>query len=299
MNRKVLSLKHAAGMLLTISGFSPLMPAHALGISLGDWVSPSPGHPIFAWHVVQTNNHKTYQDNKVVNDKARMNITSTLVRYTYPVRVADGVVANPQFGVIAASIDSNRPSGLNDTAGLSDPFFTVPFFFTLDAEHREYFVAAPFVFFPVGRYDHDQSMNTGENRWHTALQLGYQRQLVGNYNIELMGEANFFTNNDKSGPDNGSLSQDPMYQVNAAVSYMFGQRLNNLVGGGVSHRWGGESHIDGQALDDRASSTAVFMEVSSFFTAQDQVLLGISRDIVVENGFKTDAELKFRYIHVF
>ncbi|EPA99411.1 hypothetical protein PG5_02180 [Pseudomonas sp. G5(2012)] len=279
--------------------FLPCLNAHALGISLGDWVSPSPGHPIFAWHVVQTNNHKIYKNNKIVNGEARNSVSSTLVRYTYPVRIAENVVANPQFGLIAADIESNRPSGLNDSAGLSDPFFTVPFFFTLDAEHREYFVAAPFVFFPVGSYDHNKTVNTGENRWHTAVQLGYQRQLLGSFNIELMGEANFFTDNHKSGPDNGSLSQEPMYQVNAAVSYMFGEHLSNLVGGGLSHRWGGENHIDGQALGDRASSTAIFAEVSTFFTAKDQVLLGVSRDVVVENGFKTDTELKFRYIHVF
>ena len=273
--------------------------AHALGISIGDWVSPSPGHPILAWHVVQTENHKIYRDGHVVNRDAKLNVSSTLLRYTYPIRVSDRVVANPQFGAIAASISANRASGLNDTQGLSDPFFTIPFFFTLDVEQREYFVVAPFVFFPVGHYDHDKSINTGENRWHTALQLGYQRKLAGNFNIELMGEANFFTDNDQSGPDNGSLSQDPMYQVNAAVSWMFGPRRNNLLGGGVSYRWGGENHIDGQTLDDRASSTAVFIEASTFFTPQDQVLIGVSKDVKVENGFKTDAEIKFRYIHVF
>jgi hypothetical protein len=290
-------VRHA--WVLAAAGSLPAVDASALGISLGDWVSPVPGHDVLAWHAGYTHSQGTYSGGNPLNSRAGLRASSTLLRYTHPVRVGESVVANPQFGAIAVDIHANSAAGVNDAKGLADPFFTVPFFFTINAQNREYLVIAPFIFFPTGKYDHNDSVNPGANRWLMALQLGYQRKLVGNFNVELMGEANYFTHNDDVGPLRQMLKQDPVFQVNAAISYQIPSDRYSLVGAGLSQRWGGKNTIDGVSANDRQSTTAVFVEASTFFTKQDQILVGISHDFNVRNGFRADQEIKARYIHVF
>lgn len=197
-------------------------------------------------------------------------------------------MASVQLGVATADLNGNRASGIDDQAkGITDPFVAMHLYFTLDADKLEYFVVAPFLFLPLGDYDPNKNINTGESRWHSALQVIYQRRLVGRFNLEVLGEANFYSKNNRLGPNHAELKQDPAYLTHVALSYDLGDSRHTRIGAGVQHRWGGETTIDSQSMNDRTAYTAGFVQVLTFLGPVDQVMFGYSHDFKVENGVQS------------
>jgi hypothetical protein len=275
------------------------LQVHALGADIGDWVPPTPGHNLFAWYGVRAENSGIYQNGKVVNKEAQLDANVSLVRFTNPVHVGDSWIGNPQFALQVAELSPKHMNGLKDASGMGDPFVSFPIFFPLDQANREYFVFAPFLYLPLGEYDHKDYLNIGENRWKGVFQFGYQRGLSEHFNLELMGEATLYGKNDEYGPSKQTLRQKPLYEARAAISYQFNNTGNTLIGGGLLRDIGGENELDSVDQRDRLDSTAFYVQASTFVTPADQILMGFSRDIDTENGFKMGRQFKLRYLHVF
>ncbi|HBP6729756.1 TPA: transporter [Pseudomonas aeruginosa] len=272
---------------------------HALGADLGDWVAPTPGHNLFAWYGIKTENSGLYQKGKVVDNRAQLDANVSLVRFTNPVHVGESWIGNPQFALQIAELSPKHMNGQEDASGIGDPFVSFPIFFPLDRSKREYFVFAPFLYLPLGEYDHNDPLNIGENRWKGVFQFGYQRGLSDHFNVELLAEATVYGENDEYGPAKQTLKQKPLYEGRAALSYQFNNPGNSLIGGGLQKNIGGENELDGVDQRDRIDSTAFYVQASTFITPSDQILFGFSRDIDTENGFKMDKQFKLRYLHVF
>ena len=273
--------------------------ALALGADLGDWVPPTPGHNLFAWYSVHSESQGLYQEGSEISGRPGLDVNFNLLRVTNPVHVGEKWIGNPQIGVSYIGLDSNNAAGLGEGSGFGDPFVSFPVFFPMRSGLREYFVVAPFLYLPIGEYDHEDALNAGENRWKGVVQLGYQRALVGGLNLELLGEVTLFGDNDEYGSNKATLSQDPLYEGRAALSYQIESPIYSVFGGGVQQTWGGENEINGHELGDDVRTTTLYLQASTFVTRSDQILFSFSRDLERENGFELDREFKIRYLHIF
>jgi hypothetical protein len=285
--------------------FAPLMltllaprSALALGTNIGDAVAPEPGHDLLAVYQLNTKNSKIYSNGSVASKDAKLDANTTIVRYAHPIQLGD-MIANPQFAVFHNNLSPENVSGLRHTSGMADPLVGFPVFLHVDREHGEYLVIAPFLFLPIGEYDHNDALNTGENRWKATLQLLYQRSLGNNFNLELLGEGTAYMRNDEYGPNKMTLRQRPWYETKAAVTYQFSDPGHTLAGVGVYRDFGGQTKLDDQWQDDRIATTGFYIEASTFYSQSDQLLLGLYRDVDVENGFKVSQQFRLRYLHVF
>jgi hypothetical protein len=270
----------------------------ALGSNIGDAVAPEPGHDLFAAYLLNTKNSKFYSNGSVVSKKAKLNATTTVIRYAHPIELG-GMIANPQFALFHHDLSPEHVNGLQHTSGIADPLIGLPLFLHVDRSNGEYLVIAPFLFLPLGKYDHNDLLNAGENRWKATLQLLYQRSLGNNFNLELVAEGTAYRRNNEYGPDKMTLRQRPSYQGKAAVTYQFSDPGHTLAGIGVYRDIGGQTKLDDKWQDDRIATTGFYAEASTFFSKSDQVLLGFYRDVDVESGFKVSQQFRLRYLHIF
>ncbi|MFJ4156295.1 transporter [Pseudomonas sp. NPDC089752] len=272
--------------------------AHAIGADIGDWVAPMPGHDLLALYGVHTKNSKIYEDGHVTDKQAQLDVDFGLLRYTHPMYWGSWI-ANPQIAIPYVNYEPKGVNTLNKASGVGDVFIVLPFWPLADRASRHYFSVSPFLYIPTGEYKSDKALNPGENRWKAALQLGYQKGLGENFNVELIADATVFGSNQDYGPNRLKLTQKPLYDIRAAITYQFNDNRNTLMGFGVQQVFGGENKLDGVEADDRQKTTSVYAQASAFVTPKDQLLFSTTKDIETESGFKLDYQFKIRYLHVF
>ncbi|MFJ4376219.1 transporter [Pseudomonas japonica] len=270
----------------------------ALGTNIGDAVAPEPGHDLLAVYLLNTRNARFYNSGNVVSERAKLDATTTILRYAHPIQLGN-IIANPQFAVFHNNLSPDHVDGLRHTSGVADPLIGFPLFVHIDRAAGEYLAIAPFLFLPIGEYDHKDLLNAGENRWKATLQLVYQRPLGKDFYLELVGEGTAYWRNDDYGPNRMTLRQRPWYETKAALTYQFSDPGHTLAGVGVYRDFGGQTRLDDRWQDDRVATTGFYVEASTFYSKSDQLLLGFYRDVDVENGFRVNQQFRLRYLHIF
>jgi hypothetical protein len=103
---------------------------------------------------------------------------------------------------------------------------------------------------PLGQYDKTKLINLGTNRWTFVPRIGVSQRL-GRWNLEGVTAAWFFTEN----PDNQgrTIEQDPLFAVEASVSYLFDGGAWISVNGGWGS--GGRAKVDGVPGNERQENT--------------------------------------------
>lgn len=95
---------------------------------------------------------------------------------------------------------------------------------------------------PWGGYDPQELINVGSNRYTLRPQVGVLHQ-NGPWSYELTGSVFLFSDNEDF-VDSATLSQDPVYALQAHVTRNF--EGNFWLGAGMAYAAGGKVHIDGQ-----------------------------------------------------
>lgn len=72
---------------------------------------------------------------------------------------------------------------------------------------------------PLGQYDDDRLVNIGTNRWSIKPELGISKAM-GRWILDGAVAANFYTDNDEYF-GNQKREQDPVYSVQASITYVF------------------------------------------------------------------------------
>lgn len=272
--------------------------ANALGSDIGDFVAPYPGHDLVAIYYLNSQNSDMYKNSEVINNRAKLEANATIFRYAHPTLIGDMIV-NPSLILTHVDLSPDHVDGLRDTSGMADPFIGMPFWLYVDRAKREYFTIGPWLYLPIGEYDHKDFLNPGENRWKAIVQFGYNRGLSDNLDLDLLAEANFYGKNDEFGPSKMTKRQRPWYEAKGGVNYLFNDPGNSQVGIGAYFDFGGETELDGQRQGDEVKTRGVYVQGSTMLTGSDQLMFGFFRDLDVENGFKMSQQFRLRYLHVF
>ena len=104
---------------------------------------------------------------------------------------------------------------------------------------------------PASQYDSSKAVNIGTNRWAFKPGLGASKAL-GKFKLELSTDVTFYTdNNDFFGGN--TLKQDPLYSVQAHVSYDLGRGIWAAVDG--TYYFGARTTINGVQSNNELSNS--------------------------------------------
>jgi hypothetical protein len=97
---------------------------------------------------------------------------------------------------------------------------------------------------PWGKYNSDQMINVGANRWFIQPGLGAS-QAIGPWRFELAGMATIYTNNN-SFMGNNTLSQSPVYSTQTHAIYYFANTA--WISVDATYYTGGQSYVNGTSI---------------------------------------------------
>ena len=97
---------------------------------------------------------------------------------------------------------------------------------------------------PWGKYDDNQLINVGANRWFIQPGLGVSKAL-GPWRLELAGAGIFYTSNTNFMGGN-SLSQNPVYSTQTHAIYYF--QNTAWISVDATYFTGGQSYVNGNAI---------------------------------------------------
>lgn len=97
---------------------------------------------------------------------------------------------------------------------------------------------------PWGKYDNNQLINVGANRWFIQPGLGISKAL-GPWRFELAGAGIFYTSNTNFMGGN-SLSQNPVYSTQTHAIYYF--QNTAWISVDATYFTGGQSYVNGNAI---------------------------------------------------
>ncbi|HDS1697830.1 MULTISPECIES: hypothetical protein [unclassified Pseudomonas] len=68
----------------------PTSKALALGADIGDFAAPMPGYDLTALYMINSKNSDMYKNNQIIDNHAKLDVTTTILRYAHPIEVAIG-----------------------------------------------------------------------------------------------------------------------------------------------------------------------------------------------------------------
>lgn len=282
--------------LCSITFFSPMM-AWGIDVDSADFMPAPEGTTMGLLYAQYAKRDRLYQDGKQVLDDPSLNSTIGIARLVHYMKFNEITVA-PQFLLPFGKLDAGEDTvALGKKSGIGDIIVATPFWLINDVNSRSYLVFAPYLALPTGKYDHEDPLNLGENRWKFTFQVGAVKGFSEKWYVDLTGDVTFYGKNDDYGATNSMMEQDPLYQGQIYLRHQFSPTANGFVG--LSQTFGGETKVNGISNNDDPRQTKISIGGSSFISPKTQILVTIARDLKVENGFMENARINMRLLHIF
>lgn len=274
-------------------------PARAVDVDPGEYEAAPPGtsfligYGLFDWYEqFHTRSGSSVSD-------SHLNAQTGIIR---PVHFVDifGITADPQFFLIYGWQDNAKLGGsnLDDAHGFYDMILASTFWIINDQEKKRWFGITPFVWLPVGNYNRGEVLNTGDNRWKGAIQLGYIEHFAEKWAADFYFDSTIYGDNESYGPGRSKMEQDPSYQFQTWLRYYITPEWN--IAPGYSATWGGYQRIKGEA-DPQLQTQAQQLRLATqyFFTPDLQFETQLRTDVWSEGGYQNTFGMHFRIVKVF
>jgi hypothetical protein len=167
------------------------------------------------------------------------------------------------MGRISSDTTFNGRSAPQDAKGFGDPMLevgynligpkalkTIPDMLRYEPKFSLNVIAD--VYFPVGEYQSDEPLNLGQNRWYGRVGAPIIQQ-IGPWvpgrriTLEVLPSVWFFSDNNDYYPGNGTLSTDPIFQLEAHLTRDLTEKL--WVSADTAWFTGGKSSVNGVSGD--------------------------------------------------
>ncbi|MBF5040401.1 transporter [Methylophilus sp. 13] len=184
------------------------------------------------------------------------------------------------------------PPGFGESAvGLSDLRVTYNFWPIYSPDKGYSLAVSTNVTPPTGRYDHDQALNAGDNRWILSMQLGWVEKLSESLYWDFTPEwKRFSTNTDYVA--NYRLRQSDVYSL---TTYLRWQPIAGWeFSSGMQLNRGGAQRVDEFDLDNPTNQQRYFLAARKMLTPLTFFSLRYSQDSRVDNDLKINSDLVFR-----
>jgi hypothetical protein len=211
-----------------------------------------------------------------------------LARWVHYTRLGDYLVT-PQVIIPFGRVDLSPLK----TRGVGDPIIGSALWLVNEPEQQRWVTVSAFASVPVGKYDANEPLNMGENRWKGVFQSAYLTSLSKNVMLDLVGEVALYGENDAGGV---RRKQDASYGGQVHLRYMLAPTTS--VSLTYYHDFGGESKLNGVAQHDRMNNSRFLVGVAGFVSPTMQLQLQAGKALKVANGPKESGRINLRLVKV-
>ena len=300
MNNRLQPFHCLCSVLSFVLSVGLAFPAHAAvnDIFPGDYETlPAGMTTVTAYAYLRQAEGPYVQGKKQMN--GRLDIPIAAVRISNFIKLG-GMSFAPMVVLPWAEIKAS-PGALSDSLGkdahgFGDLRLSGTLWLREDTQAREYIGITATVILPTGDYDADRLLNIGNNRTALVLGGGWIKPLTAHVILEIIPEAAFYGDNKEYAGQN-RLRQAPTYALGGTLRYHFSSQAQIFSGAQVNR--GGATSINGVDQDDAVENTRFSLGASYLTQSRQQWALRYSRDLHIQNGFKTTNELTLRYLVFF
>lgn len=195
-----------------------------------------------------------------------------------------GMQTNPQ--IIVPLVDLDVGIAGESSRGIGDIFLGSTLWLKSDHENKEWFGVTPFLYLPTGKYDNNQAINLGDNRFSFVMQAGYVKALTDNLYLDVVGEVQWYGDNDDY-LGNNTLAKDKAYRLATLLSYDVAP--GRYVWGRYTKQLGGRESVNGMTVAaSKLNTDTASIGYSHWFGKSFQMQAEYTRDLSVKNGIAVD-----------
>jgi hypothetical protein len=242
---------------------------------------------------------KFYRDSEMKTSSYTLRLGSAFELANMPaIWYVQSDVRNMQVDLVSPNVSLAKAAGMdvNGDVGGSDTSLLVAVWPYADRVAKKYLGVAAYLIVPTGAYSNDRLFNVGENRYKTALQVGYQTQLTEPLSAMVAFDAVFFGDNDRYTVSNFSLKQDHLYTLQTGLKYNLNQRYSVALA--YFHSFGGETEINRNDMNDRLSIHRYQLTAQGDYDF-GRITLHYGSDLKTASGMIEDHRLIMRYTSFF
>lgn len=276
--------------------------ALAVDVNAGDYTALPAGTNVAAWY--QQYGHAKRFNADGAPDSTRQTSLKSNISILRLIHFMDigGMTVDPQILLPFGHLYDARIGGqsLGSASGMADPIVGATFWLVNQpgaGASGRYFGITPLIYLPWGRYDRENALNLGENRFKGNLQLGWVEPLWGQFSMELYADAVVYGHNDDAGSGRQTLKQDPTYQVQGNLRYDFNPAQRVALG--YSASTGGKRYLDGDYSGEKTEVQQVRAEFQQMLGQRVQLSAQLTHDVRSVGGFQEDAGINLRALLLF
>jgi hypothetical protein len=289
---------------LFLTLFTPFM-AWAIDLQPNDIVAPPPGKNLITISYLNTENTTLYSNGSVYSKGLYTNpvidTQSAILRGTRTYALGSLPVASfiqLPYGTVQAG---GSLAGLSSNSGIGDLTIATAIWPYHNKSNRTYLGTAAYLTSPTGSYSSERVFNTSENRFRTALQLGFQTPITQSVDGMIAVDTVWYGGNSQCAAacglsTNGSLTQKPLTTTQLGPIYRINQTFT--VGATYFYVAGGAVSIN-NAYQNNVVNTQRFLLSSQAHTPIGRISLQYGRDTEVKNGFVQTRLLALRLMKDF
>jgi hypothetical protein len=242
---------------------------------------------------------KFYRDSEMKTSSYTLRLGSAFELANMPaIWYVQSDVRNMQVDLVTPNVSLAKAAGMdvNGDVGGSDTSLLLAVWPYADRVAKKYLGVAAYLIVPTGAYSNDRLFNVGENRYKTALQVGYQTQLTEPLSAMVAFDAVFFGDNDRYTVSNFTLKQDHLYTLQTGLKYNLNQRYSVALA--YFHSFGGETEINRNDMNDRLSIHRYQLTAQGDYDF-GRITLHYGADLKTASGMIEDHRLIMRYTSFF
>ncbi|MDP1596280.1 MAG: transporter [Methylotenera sp.] len=210
--------------------------AHAIDLQPGEMRALKPDTNLLMLSYQQSERGDRYIHGSKQLDNPEIQASQLQVRLGYSFKVAE----HPAIFYVQTPVGCVHPEGslssLEGNSGVGDTALLLAFWPYVNHEAKNYFAVGAYLTAPTGSYNHERSFNMGQNRYSTALQAGYQANLMGAFIWMAAFDTVWFGDNKELGLNNNTLAQKQLYTSQVGLECSITPRYS-LGGGLFLYRW--------------------------------------------------------------
>lgn len=211
--------------------------------------------------------------------------------------------------VVLSQADVNGNAALRNpifgggASGMGDLRLGNAFWFHIDRPNRTYGLIGLFATLPTGDYDSSKILNVGENRTRYVLAAGWMQPIVGKWLMEVSPEIAVYGDNDqylgtrvRSQENSYALTTYLRYRQSDVWQFYGGAQINR---GGAAQVRVGTDQLRVVQRTDAPDNTRVYLGAIFLASPKQQWQLRFSKDVSIENGFRSNGEISLRCLMSF
>lgn len=274
------------GMLLAV-------PNVSLAANARDYIPAPDGTFLMATYFKHMAGNTLFVNGKKASNDFNLKINAGVFRPVYFTKIGEalygdgGFIVDPQTLIFFGeqSIDGAAVGNQNlSDSGLMDSPVLATFWFVNAPKDKFWVGFSPYIWFPIGHYNKDRTVNMGDNRWTFQPELGIVKGFGDRFYADLILNGKFYTDNNDyyTGTDHVKLSKDPTFNLETHLSYDITKSW--FISLDYFYTYGGETKVAGVKMGDEASNHNIGASLFWNVGTNNQLMIEYLNNFSVKNG---------------